>query len=244
MKNVFLLIILLFQIDLRAQTQTTITKIAFGSCGNQDKNQPILDLVTRYTPDIFLYLGDNIYGDTKDMKELKAKYDKLAAKPEYQKLKAKTKIFATWDDHDFGWNDAGRHYPFKKESKEIFLNFFDEPAESLRRQRAGIYTSYAFGNRGKRVQIIMLDTRTFRDDLLPYKGGVNDDKRYFYGLDYAPHVSKDSTLLGSDQWKWLEDQLHQPADLRIICTSTQFAIEYNGYEAWANFHTNRERCWI
>jgi len=225
----------------QTKTQTTITKIAFGSCGNQDKNQPILDLVTRYKPDMFLFLGDNIYGDTKDMKELKAKYDKLGAKPEYQRLKANTKIFATWDDHDFGWNDAGRHYPFKKESKEIFLNFFDEPANCERRTRNGIYTSYAFGNWGKRVQIIMLDTRTFRDDLLPYKGAVKEDKRYFYELDYAPHTSKDSTLLGQDQWKWLEQQFMEPADLRIICSSTQFAIEYNGYEAWANFPSEQRK---
>lgn len=216
-------------------TQAPITKIAFGSCGKQDKNQPILDLVTQYKPDLFLFLGDNIYGDTRDMKELKAKYDKLGAKPEYQRLKASTKIYATWDDHDFGWNDAGRHYPYKEESKEIFLNFFEEPLNSDRRKRPGVYTSYDFGKKGQRVKIIMLDTRTFRDDLLMYSGQVKEDKRYFYDLDYTPHSTGDSTLLGKEQWIWLEDQLSQPADLRIICSSTQFGIEYNGYEAWANF---------
>jgi len=42
----------------------------------------------------------------------------------FQQLKKVTQFFATWDDHDFGRNDAGRHYPFKKESKEIFLSFY------------------------------------------------------------------------------------------------------------------------
>lgn len=226
---------------LEGQTQTVITKIAFGSCSEQDKPQPILDLVTRQKPDIFIYLGDNIYGDTKDMAELKAKYDQLGAKPEFQRLKAGTRLFATWDDHDYGWNDAGRHYPFKKESKELFLNFFDEPAASYRRQHEGVYTFYAFGPRGRRVQIILLDTRTFRDDLLPYKGNLKDDSRYFYELDYSPHTSRDSTLLGMEQWKWLEEQLNMPADIRIICSSTQFGIEYNGYEAWANFPNEQKK---
>ena len=226
---------------LEGQTQTVISKIAFGSCAEQDKPQPILDLVTRQKPDIFIYLGDNIYGDTKDMAELKAKYDMLAAKPEFQRLKASTRLMATWDDHDFGWNDAGRHYPFKKEAKELFLNFFEEPAKSNRREHEGIYTTYAFGPRGRRVQIILLDTRTFRDDLLPYNGNVKEDKRYFYELDYSPHTSRDSTLLGKEQWKWLEGQLNMPADIRIICSSTQFGIEYNGYEAWANFPNEQKK---
>lgn len=224
-----------------AQTQTTITRIAFGSCGHQDEKQPVLDLVTRYKPDMFIYLGDNIYGDTRDMKVLREKYDKLGAKPEFQRLKAATRIYATWDDHDYGENDAGRHYPFKEESKKIFLDFFEDPANSVRRFHDGVYASVAFGNWGKRVQIILLDTRTFRDNLLPYKGGVKNDPRYFYQLDYAPHTSKDSTILGKEQWKWLEEQLMQPADVRIIASSTQFGVEYNGYEAWANFPAEQQR---
>lgn len=236
----FLFVLLSFP-QLEGQTQTTITKIAFGSCAEQDKPQPILDLVTRQKPDIFIYLGDNIYGDTKDMAELKAKYDMLAAKPEFQRLKAGTRLIGTWDDHDYGWNDAGRHYPFKKESKELFLNFFDEPVKSLRREHEGVYTFYAFGPGGRRVQIILLDTRTFRDNLLPYKGNLKEDGRYFYELDYSPHTSRDSTLLGKEQWKWLEEQLNAPADIRIICSSTQFGIEYNGYEAWANFPNEQEK---
>lgn len=237
MKKITLLILFVFLTFslLEGQTQTTITKIAFGSCAEQDKPQPILDLVTRQKPDIFIYLGDNIYGDTKDMTELKEKYDLLGAKPEFQRLKANTRLLATWDDHDFGWNDAGRHYPYKKESKELFLNFFEEPQKSVRRGHEGIYTSYAFGGRGHRVQIILLDTRTFRDDLKLYSGELNEDKRYFYELDYTPHASRDSTLLGTEQWKWLEEQMYMPADIRIIGSSTQFGIEYNGYEAWANF---------
>src|SRR5687767_7704839 len=98
--------------------------IAFGSCGHQNDPQPVLERVVDVKPDMFIYLGDNIYSDTHSMDTLRMNYSILGKKPEYQKLKNATKILATWDDHDYGWNDSGRHYRFKKESKNIFLDFF------------------------------------------------------------------------------------------------------------------------
>jgi alkaline phosphatase D len=218
-----------------------VSRIAFGSCGHQDQPLPIFDVVVKHKPDLFIFLGDNIYGDTYDLKVLEAKYQQLAAKPGFQRLKQQSRIIATWDDHDYGWNDSGRHYPHKAASKEIFLRFFNEPTDSERRKHEGIYTSYYFRQEGKTLQVILLDNRTFRDNLLPYQGEVKNDHRYFYTLDYAPHTSKDSSMLGEAQWKWLEKELSQPADLRLIGSGSQFSIEYNGYEAWANFPHEQQR---
>jgi alkaline phosphatase D len=217
------------------------TKIAFGSCGSQDRPQPILDVALLYRPDFFIYLGDNIYGDSHSMDTLKAKYGRLAAKPEFQRLRQNTKILATWDDHDFGWNDSGKHYPEKKQATQLFLDFWQEPANSPRRQHEGIYTAeyYTYGD--KTLQIILLDNRTFRSDLLLADPKAPKDSKYFYDLDYVPHTSKDSTLLGETQWAWLEQELRKPADIRLIGSGSQFSIEYNGYEAWANFPHEQQR---
>lgn len=217
------------------------SRIAFGSCAEETKPQPVLDLVVKHRPDIFIYLGDNIYGDTKDMNVLRAKYDSLAAKPEFQRLKKNVKLFATWDDHDYGWNDSGKYYPYKKESKEIFLDFFDEPKNSSRRNHEGVYTSYLFEGNGRRIQLILLDNRTFRSDLRIYRGELSHQDKYFYPLDYFPQEIEDSTLLGAEQWKWLEDELKKPADLRLIGSGSQFGITFNGYEAWANFPNEQKR---
>jgi alkaline phosphatase D len=229
-----------FLITTDAVTQLP-ARIAFGSCGSQDRPMSILDSVANQQPDLFIWLGDNIYGDTKDMQVLRDKYAMLAAKPEFQRLKAATPFLATWDDHDYGWNDAGRHYPFKEESKEIFLDFWEEPTNSPRRLRKGIYTSKYYNNHNMTLQIILLDNRTFRDDLRRYRGELSRDPRFFYPLDYYPHEITDSTLLGEEQWRWLEAELRKPADLRIIASGTQFSISYNGYEAWANFPHERQR---
>lgn len=216
-------------------------KIAFGSCAHQDLPQPILDSAAAKRPDLFIWLDDNTYGDTKDMAVLKAKYDKLKAKPEFQRLKGISRFLATWDDHDYGWNDSGRHYPFKAASKKNFLGFWDEPSDSPRRSRKGIYNAYYFEQNGKRLQVILLDNRTFRDNLRIYRGELSHNNRFFYPLDYYPHEIQDSTLLGEAQWAWLENELRKPADLRIIGSGTQFSISYNGYEAWSNFPHERQR---
>ena len=242
MKKVYLLsLMILSGCLLTAQPQQLISKIAFGSCASEAERQPVLDLVVKHKPDIFVYLGDNIYGDTKDMKVLQAKYDSLAAKPEFQRLKKNVKLLATWDDHDYGWNDSGKWYPFKKESKELFLKFFDEPANSDRRKHDGIYTSYMFEGNGRKLQLILLDNRTFRSDLRLYRGELSRNEKYFYPLDYYPHEIEDSTMLGDTQWKWLEEELKKPADVRIIGSGSQFGISFNGYEAWANFPHEQQR---
>ena len=212
-----------------------IQKIAFGSCGHQDKPQPILQHVISHSPDLFIYLGDNIYGDTRNMKKLKNKYEKLGNKNNFKHLTAITKVLAIWDDHDFGENDAGRHFPFKEASKEIFLDFWKEADTSSRRDHPGIYHSLLFGPPNKRVQVILLDTRTFRDNL------VLNHNEPMYKNDYKPNPSTDSTLLGKEQWRWLEQTLKIPADLRIIASSIQFSHEYNGYESWTNIPHERER---
>ena len=226
---------------LKENRDALVGSIAFGSCGSQEVAQPVLTLAARQNPGLFIFLGDNIYGDTYEMDTLRAKYRRLSAKPEFQQLKNSTRLIATWDDHDFGWNDSGRHYPFKVESKDIFLDFWKVPKEDVRRGREGIYTSYYFEGDGKVLQAIVLDTRTFRDNLLPYEEQEVDKERFHYHLDYWPHQSADSTLLGEAQWAWLEKQFAVPADLRIIASSTQFGITYNGYEAWANFPHEQER---
>ena len=70
---------------------------------------------------------------------MRTKYAKLAAMPGFQKLREACPILATWDDHDFGANDAGSDYPKKDESQKIFLDFFGDPPDSPRRKRPGVY---------------------------------------------------------------------------------------------------------
>jgi alkaline phosphatase D len=59
----------------------SVTHILFGSCSHQDKAMPIFDAILQEPADGFIFLGDNIYGDTEDMQELAQKYKKLGQNP-------------------------------------------------------------------------------------------------------------------------------------------------------------------
>ena len=231
---------------------TTITRIAFGSCSKESLPQPIWDAVLAAKPELFVFLGDNIYGDTRDMDVLRAKYAKLAAINGVRRLRAQVPVIATWDDHDFGENDAGGEYPMKEESRRIFLDFWGEPADSPRRERDGVYTSYTFGPEGQRVQVILLDLRYNRTAIAtsPFLDSADDYKQWAERMGkagrevpgpYARNPDPAATMLGERQWRWLEEQLRQPADVRVIGSSLQVLADFPGWEAWVNYPNDQQR---
>lgn len=217
-----------------ANEDQTIRRIAFGSCARQDEPQPIWDHVVAAKPDVFLLIGDNIYADTEDMSVMRHKYAQLAAQPGYQKLLRTCPVLAVWDDHDYGVNDGGADYPQRVESEKIFLDFFNVPADSPRRQRPGVYDAFVYGPPDKRVQIILLDTRYFRSPLISQLPGSGRSP-------YQPNDDPQATMLGPDQWKWLEEQLRVPARVRIIASSIQVVSEDHDWEKWSNFPLERRK---
>ncbi|MDF1746693.1 MAG: alkaline phosphatase D family protein, partial [Gimesia sp.] len=205
-----------------------VQRIAFGSCAKHWQYQPIWEKVIAQKPDLFLSLGDAIYADTDSKtawsvteKQLQGEWNRLADKPEFQRFRAQVPMMATWDNHDYGTHNGGAEFELKEVSKRIFLDFFGEPQHSERRKSAGIYDAKVFGPKGQRVQIILLDTRTFRG---PFK---RDERTKAERLkagkvgSYVPHDDVKTTILGNAQWTWLEKQLRQPAAIRLICSSTQ-----------------------
>ncbi len=224
------------------ENAAAISKIIYGSCIHQNDPQPIWKAINAESPDLMVFLGDNIYGDTNDMKVLEAKYQKLGSNEGFKQLKANTPVVATWDDHDYGKNDAGKDYPHKEASRQIMLDFFEEPADSPRRTRdSGIYTSYYFGEGNQRVQLILSDLRWNRTEpeaqnIFQYLWSLVNSKG-----PYEPTTGEGATILGEAQWAWLESELQKPAAIRIFASSLQIIPESSGWEAWAVFPNERDR---
>ncbi|QDU97702.1 alkaline phosphatase D family protein [Lignipirellula cremea] len=212
-----------------------LTRIALGSCVRQNLPQPIWDAIVGFKPQLFLFIGDNIYGDSESMEVLRTKYKQLGDQPTFQRLKAACPILAIWDDHDYGVNDGGAEYPMKAESQQVFNEFFETPADSPRRQRPGLYDAQVFGPKGRRVQVILLDTRYFRSPLQRLQA---DQQRHG---PFGPSDDPAATMLGEAQWKWLAEQLQQPAEVRIIASSIQVLPDQHGWEKWDNFPRERAR---
>lgn len=218
--------------------EAPLERLLFGSCAKQDQPQPIWDAIVEAKPQRFVLLGDNIYGDSEDMDVLREKYALLGAQPGYMKLKRICPILATWDDHDYGKNDAGAEYKMRRESQQVFLDFFNVGPDDERRKRDGVYSSTIIGPPGKRVQIVLLDARFFRSPLKKTTHKAEPGEG-FRGV-YSENTDADATMLGEEQWKWLEVELAKPAELRLLGSGVQFVANENGWETWGNFPKERE----
>jgi alkaline phosphatase D len=175
------------------------------------------------------------------LERIKQVYAQMAAKPEYQKLKENVPMLAVWDDHDYGINDGSGDFIYKDESQQLFLDFFAEPADSERRKTPGIYTVKTYGPQGKRVQIILLDTRYFRSKPTPDTRSAEEKKALNIAGRYAVSDDPAATVLGETQWRWLEQQLRQPAEVRLLVSSYPLVPTELGRDAWGNFPRERQR---
>ncbi|KAB2634034.1 hypothetical protein D8674_043041 [Pyrus ussuriensis x Pyrus communis] len=227
-----------------------VTRIGFGSCANQGAPQPIWNAIIDFDPQVFIWLGDNIYGDIRrpfkifgkertigpwrnsprfipsSEQEMKSRYGKAKSNPGYSRLRKNTKVIGTWDDHDYGLNDAGKEFSRKVTNQRLLLDFLGEPQDSPRRKQDGVYASYTLGPIGRLVKVILLDTRYHRDPL-----------------------RSDGTILGSSQWEWLEKELNSsPTSVTIIGSSIQVISNLSAttgplfyMESWGRFPKERDR---
>lgn len=226
----------------------SIDLIAFGSCARERKPQPIWTEILATDPDLFLFIGDNHYADfwekngvmvmepIPNIERLHEAYAAMAAHPGFRRMQRHCPILATWDDHDYGANDAGKDFALREESKQVFLDFYGFRDDAPERRQPGVYHARTFGPEGRRVQVIMLDTRFNRDPL--QRAPQQADGRRGR---YIPSDDTAATILGEPQWRWLEEQLRQPADLRIIASSIQVVSDQHGHETWGNFPHERRR---
>lgn len=212
--------------------------IAFGSCANQEAPQPIWDTIVKNNPDLFIFSGDNVYASAKEAKPISTQYKKLNQIKEFRSFREKIPFLVTWDDHDYGMNDAGADNPDKEEAKKDFLNQWPYVKDSIKLNQGGIYHAKLLGGVKKKspvVQVILLDTRWFRSPLKPANDPANPKKKYVANED------KGASLLGEEQWHWLERQLLKPANVRIVVSSIQFVADGHGFEKWGLFPKEKDR---
>ena len=191
------------------QQSKRLDRVALGSCFKTKGDMPeALARLIGHQPDLFLWLGDNIYADTTDMALMRQKYDNKKRNPDYQQfLKASIPVMATWDDHDFGRNNDGKHYQKRAESQLEYLRHFDVEASDPRLNgQGGIYEAKLLGPNGEQTHVITLDARYFRSPTFSNYGTCEGDN---------------STILGEQQWQWLESELSKPSEIKIIASGIQ-----------------------
>lgn len=250
-------------------TSAHIQTIAFGSCANQDKPQPIWSTILKQNPDLFLFMGDNVYASRPEQKPLSEQYKKLNRIPEYRAIRERVPFMAIWDDHDYGSNDSGKDNPDKEQTRKEFLKYWSYLNQTLPPNQKALYHSKIFGSKKQTVQVIFLDTRWDRSPLkkisdtaalttpsliTPNETTANQPTvttptvntesalavKKIKG-EYEADTSPDKHFLSEQQWQWLESELKKPAALKVLVSSIQVIANDHHFEKWGNFPLERER---
>lgn len=199
-------------------------------CRDATRGYPIFDVIANRAPDLFIALGDMIYGD--DVCEAVGRYGnaQLPGPPpardragywahwrynrgesRHQKLLASAPMAAVWDDHEIQ-NDAGPLEDAPAGAPDVHLlppaldAFLDyqpllPPADDPTR----LYRRQRWG---KHVELFILDLRQYRD------------------ANHAPDIEgAPKSMLGPTQRRWLEESIAaSDATWKIIVSSVPLSI--------------------
>ncbi len=202
----------------------SMATIAFASCMDdfyKTQQTSMWKELLGHGADILIILGDNVYADRRNghpiidvnPRVLWERYTETRDLLELYKSDNLIPIIATWDDHDFGQNDGGLDFKYKKESTETFNAFFSQ--DSVK----GVYdlgpgvssTLRVFGQ-----VFYLLDDRSFRTP--DHKGGP------------------EQTQLGVAQENWLLENLVSTRHPSWLINGGQWFGGYHQFESFEGDH--------
>ncbi len=200
--------------------------VGFGSCAGdwgEDASQPVWRAVHAQRPDLFLWLGDNIYfrlqeSEWLDPAAMAERWRIQRGLDSLQPLLAGTAHYATWDDHDYGPNDSDKGYARKFDSLELFQRYWANPGAGSG-GAPGVWHRFRRGQ----VEFFLLDGRFHREP-----------------QSQEPDAHK--TQFGEAQWRWLEAALRESdAAFKVLASPSQVLADYHSYEGWWAYPADRER---
>ncbi|KAL7560136.1 hypothetical protein ACA910_013148 [Epithemia clementina (nom. ined.)] len=219
-------------------------RIAFGSCSDQAHGDlSYFDKILNKNPDLMILMGDNVYDTTSDTAAvvlddttsfLKKAYQDFGSHPSVHRFLSKVPVCPVLDDNDYGTD--------METAKDLFLDFFAVDQSDERRQDGrGVFHSFTIG--GEYLQVILLDVRRHATAFSHNSSNKNRDSNDAFAYQ-GPFLSKEDascTILGKDQWFWLDQQLQKSAQIRILVSPTQVLPTCHGWDCWNLFPHERAR---
>ena len=186
-------------------------KIAFSSCIRYEAfpKQPEWNYIKAENPDYLFLLGDQIYMDFGILspsldpmylpkiftprkfkavmeKKYKRQFNEINFKSFVDEMKERNAYHATWDDHDFAWNNA-RGTKISRKKLKISTDLFHK-YNNCSTNHPHIYHHIDT----ELARVIFLDNRTYKE-------------------------KRNSSILGEDQFVFLEEKLSHNLKYTIIC---------------------------
>jgi alkaline phosphatase D len=195
-------------------------RVAFGSCARHqlDAEQAIFGSIAAANPDVFLWLGDNIYADSAVDWVFAEDYRRQRGITATWPLMRTVPQLAIWDDHDFGLNNSDSTNPARAASYAAFRNYWANPSYGLP-DAPGVFFSYAYGG----VDFFMLDGRYYRT---PPSEPDGADKHF----------------LGARQNEWLREGLRaSSAPFKVLACGSGWSSEDGPTgDTWSAFQRERD----
>ena len=206
--------------------------VAFGSCNYVNEpaydrpgrpygsDHAIFGSIARLAPEAMLWLGDNTYLREVDWwteAGMDHRYRHTRSLPELQPLLAATNHYATWDDHDYGPNDADRAWVHKGTARGVFARYWGNLSYGLP-DVPGVFGQFEVGD----AAFFLLDDRTHR----------------------APNALADTTkpFWGDAQLTWLLDALTTSrAPFKIVVNGGQVLNPVRVFENASTYPVERRR---
>lgn len=199
-------------------------QIAFGGgAGYTPSNERIWNTIASHRYDAFLTLGDNVYIDLPGFPGPLHDYTyyRRQSRLEFRRLTSSTPIYAIWDDHDCAMDDIwmGPYSDLPKWKMpmwRLFRNNWNNPAYGDEDTAPGCWFQFSLGD----VDFFMLDGRFYRTNPL----------------------SKNPTMLGPIQKKWLFDSMEESkATFKVIVSPVpwDFRAKPGSVDTWGGFPAER-----
>lgn len=164
------------------------------SCVRHNFPDTGFDKVKDLEPEVLLMMGDNHYvHSTNRQTRQDANITQRSKRRSFHKVIRDTPTYATWDDHDYGRNNAHSDIPVnsgnpnsavnRRATRTAFIDNWANPSYGQNDQ--GIYYDFSWGG----AKFFMLDSRYFS---VPARTGKE---------------STEGKYLGGQQLNWLKDQL-------------------------------------
>ena len=194
----------------------------FGSlwflCRIQRSDPADLNVVQNWNPDLFIWLGDNIYGDSPDIDILREEYRRQREVPSSLPVLRSIPQLAVWDDHDYALNNHDRTNPAKEKALQAFQEYWANPAYGLP-EVPGVFFDYQYGG----VDFFFLDVR--------YHRSPNEEED-----------GESKTMLGAEQLEWLKTKLSESkAPFKVLVSGSGWSsAKGGGGDSWAAFLQERD----
>jgi alkaline phosphatase D len=207
---------LILRVPLPAELPGQVT-LGFGSCSDYPDSS-VWTKIAAECRDGMVLLGDTPYIDTTELRWSRWAYRRFASTPQFAAAFTKIPFWGTWDDHDFGRNDANGTLPGKEFSRQAFVEY--RPNLQSGEDGQGVYTRFRRGP----VEVFLLDTR------------------WFSRTEPSWADAKKRTLIGARQWEWLREGLRvSTAPFKVLASGMIWDGKGDSREsdAWGSYAHER-----